>query len=73
MASGDKRGDYPATTFRVSALEADLAYFSARLELLGVPATLHQLAQRKAYQSMQRSLQEMLAQLSQAVKQKTDL
>ena len=42
------------------ALEADIAYFSARLELVGDPATYYQLAQIKVYRILSNSLQETL-------------
>jgi hypothetical protein len=46
----------------VSALEADVAYFDARLSLLdGVPATCYQSAALKAYQTLERLLAERLA------------
>jgi hypothetical protein len=45
------------------ALEADLAYFGARIELVGKPETYYQLAQLKVYQSLERSLEETLRRL----------
>ncbi len=42
------------------ALEADIAYFSARLELVGPPATYYQLAQVKVYGVMANALEETL-------------
>ena len=45
------------------ALEADIAYFSARLELVGHPATYHQLAQVKVYRMLSQALQETLLRL----------
>ena len=53
--------------FRVNlnpiALEADLAYFGARLELVGNPATLYQQAQLKVYQALAESLEDTLQRL----------
>jgi len=53
--------------FRVNlnpiALEADLAYFGARLELVGNPVTLYQEAQLKAYQVLAKSLEDTLQRL----------
>lgn len=34
---------------RIARLEADLAYFRARLEMIGEPTTSNQLAQQKAF------------------------
>ena len=46
----------------VSALEADVAYFDARLSLLDeVPATRYQSAAIKAYQTLERLLADRLA------------
>jgi len=42
------------------ALEADIAYFSARLELVGPPETYYQLAQVKAYGVLANALEETL-------------
>lgn len=42
------------------ALEADIAYFSARLELVGPPTTYYQLAQIKVYRSLAKSLGDTL-------------
>ncbi len=41
-------------------LEADLAYFQARLEILGEPETANQLAQRKVFNLLHKSLGEMV-------------
>jgi len=48
---------------RVSALEADLAYFQARLELLGEPKSSHQKAQKRVYETLGRSLEKTISQL----------
>ncbi|MGD2081408.1 MAG: hypothetical protein PVF91_00465 [Chromatiales bacterium] len=48
----------------VSALEADVAYFDARLSLLGdAPATRYQSAQIKTYRLLEESLSSLLAEL----------
>ena len=51
---------------RVSALEADLAYFQARLELLGEPKSSHQKAQKRVYEALGRSLEKAIGQLQQS-------
>ena len=38
----------------MALLEADVAYFYARLELLGEPSTSNQTAQRKAFRQLSR-------------------
>ena len=49
----------------VSALEADVAYFDARLALLsGKPSSYYQEAQIKAYKELGRVLSEMLQNLN---------
>ncbi len=52
---------------RVSVLEADVAYFQARLELLGEPKSLHQIAQYRAY----RTMEELLRRFLRRIKRKT--
>lgn len=42
------------------ALEADVAYFSARLEMVGDPATYYQCAQVKVYRVLADALKETL-------------
>jgi hypothetical protein len=44
-------------------LEADLAYFGARLELVGSPETQYQAAQLKVYRALAKSLEETLQRL----------
>ncbi|MCG6896556.1 MAG: hypothetical protein LJE61_03280 [Thiocapsa sp.] len=36
----------------LARLEADIAYFQARLEMIGEPTTSNQLAQRKAFKQL---------------------
>lgn len=45
------------------SLEADIAYFGARLELVGEVQTRYQAAQRKAYQALEVALEETLTRL----------
>jgi hypothetical protein len=44
-------------------LEADLAFFAARLELLGRPSTVYQHAQRRTFEILQTNLGETLNRL----------
>ena len=41
---------------RLACLEADVAYFRARLEILGEPETANQHAQHRAYKLLRESL-----------------
>jgi len=41
---------------RLASLEADVAYFQARLAILGEPATANQVAQQKVYKLLKISL-----------------
>ncbi len=45
------------------SLEADLAYFGARLELVGEPETRYQAAQLKVYRALEAALEENLKRL----------
>jgi hypothetical protein len=45
------------------SLEADLAYFGARLELVGEPETHYQAAQLKVYKALEAALEENLKRL----------
>ncbi|MES9811787.1 MAG: fumarate hydratase [Candidatus Thiodiazotropha sp.] len=45
------------------SLEADLAYFGARLELVGEPETQYQAAQLKVYKALEAALEENLKRL----------
>ena len=56
----------PTTFWRnlsISSLEADIAYFEARVELVGKPETCHQEAQIKTYQALDMAMRETLARL----------
>lgn len=41
---------------RLASLEADVAYFQARLEIIGEPQTANQLAQLKVFKLLKKSL-----------------
>jgi hypothetical protein len=45
---------------RLAILEADMAYFEARLEILGEPQTANQYAQRKTFKFLYRNLGELI-------------
>jgi hypothetical protein len=45
---------------RLATLEADVAYFQARLEILGEPATNNQKAQQKAFKHLRASLDDLI-------------
>lgn len=45
------------------SLEADLAYFEARLILIGKPETQYQHAQQKIYETLEKSMREMIDRL----------
>jgi len=44
----------------LASLEADLAYFQARLEIIGEPRTSNQQAQHKAFRLLHRSFGDLL-------------
>jgi hypothetical protein len=46
-----------------TSLEADVAYFGARLELVGEPQTRYQAAQLKVYKALEEALHENLNRL----------
>jgi hypothetical protein len=48
---------------RISALEADLAYFRARLELIGEPKTFNQKAHTKAFGLLNQAVSTILNRL----------
>jgi hypothetical protein len=62
-----KTAPAPKTNFwqnlSISSLEADIAYFEARVELVGKPETFHQEAQLKTYQALESAMRETLARL----------
>ena len=41
---------------KLARMEADMAYFQARLEILGEPRTANQLAQRKAFKMLYKTI-----------------
>ena len=47
---------------RLAHLEADVAYFQARLEILGEPGSANQLAQRKVFKLLHKSIGEKILQ-----------
>lgn len=47
----------------ISSLEADVAYFEARVVMVGEPETVHQMAQLKAYRELEKAMIETLARL----------
>jgi hypothetical protein len=49
-------GEGTRRRIRLANLEADVAYFQARLEFLGEPATANQRAQRKVFKLLRKSL-----------------
>ena len=50
----------PTKSPSLSKLEADVAYFDARLSMLGTPSTQYQKAQLKAYQALEGMLVQSL-------------
>jgi hypothetical protein len=48
---------------RITALEADLAYFNARLELIGTPTTINQKAQLATFRLLIQSTTRILHRL----------
>ena len=49
---------------RIAQAEADLAYFQARLALIGEPRTLNQYAQKCAFQILYKAVGQKLSNLS---------
>ena len=49
---------------RIAQAEADLAYFQARLALIGEPSTLNQYAQQCAFQILYKAVGQKLSNLS---------
>jgi len=43
---------------RLARMEADMAYFQARLEIIGEPDSANQMAQRKVFKLLHRSIAE---------------
>ena len=41
---------------RLARLEADMAYFQARLEFIGEPGNTNQMAQRKVFKTLHKSI-----------------
>jgi hypothetical protein len=57
----DRAGD-EQTRLKVGlpSLEADVAYFHARLEILGEPTTTNQWAQQKVYRLLSQSIEDLI-------------
>jgi len=49
--------------FTVTGLEADLAYFNARMELIGTPSTINQKAQISTFRLLDEALNRILLRL----------
>ena len=58
-SGGDERRRHRV---RLARLEADMAYFQARLEIIGEPGSTNQMAQRKVFKLLHRSLAERVLQ-----------
>lgn len=43
---------------RLARMEADMAYFQARLEIIGEPGSTNQMAQRKVFKLLHRTIAE---------------
>jgi hypothetical protein len=52
---------------RITALEADLAYFQARMELIGAPVTSNQKAQIRTFRHLYQALERIVARLHRGV------
>ncbi len=63
--NNNRRGNAknPWSGFSVTSLEADMAYFQARLELLGTPSTINQKAQAETFRILIDSMGRLLAKL----------
>jgi hypothetical protein len=48
-ALSEGKGEHLPGKAHITALEADIAYFQARLEILGEPETINQVAQRRLF------------------------
>jgi hypothetical protein len=62
-AVGDIAQSSVWTRLNVSGLEADLAYFRARLELIGAPQTINQKAQQEAFRLLTQAVGAILNRL----------
>jgi len=54
--SSPQRQDRKRHRARIARLEADIAYFQARLEFIGDPENTNQLAQRKVFKALHKSV-----------------
>jgi hypothetical protein len=55
-ASGRDADEHAQRKTLLARMEADMAYFQARLEILGEPVTANQQAQRKVFKLLHKSL-----------------
>ena len=63
-AGGETNGSTnPWERFSVSALEADIAYFQARLELIGKPGTINQKGQVTTFRNLVHAMTRILNRL----------
>lgn len=60
---GPEADERARRTARLANLEADVAYFQARLEILGKPRTANQHAQRKIFMLLHKSLGETILEI----------
>jgi hypothetical protein len=63
MSGAESAEDRARLRLRVAQLEADLAYFQARLGLLGEPVTLNQSAQVRTFRILARVIGHQTAKL----------
>jgi hypothetical protein len=45
---------------RLASLEADAAYFQARMDILGEPETTNQLAQQRVFEVLRKGLEDLI-------------
>ena len=60
----EKKPESPWDSFSATALEADLAYFQARLEWIGEPKTLNQKAQQDTFRLLVPAIGKILNRLN---------
>lgn len=63
-ASQETPEDRARRRLRIAQAKSDLAYFQARLALIGEPQTLNQFAQQRAFQMLDRVMGQKLSTLS---------
>jgi len=57
---GSNADEHARRRARLAHMEADFAYFQARLEILGEPQSTNQLAQRKVFKLLHKSVGEKI-------------